>query len=285
MSRRKPVDYAGAVGKLELGAVAALGPRFVVQPKSDGSYCRVHLDGAGRIARLFSRAAREFPCELVEDLVGQRVGTPGAELVGELEVWTERGNRLAATRGHRMLRLFDAIRVDGRYLAGAPYRERRDALLRCQAAVAELEQSWVPGPRGAGRDRSSGRLVRPVAEGAAIAPVIEQRTASQAEAAWADWVAGGEAEGLVVIDLEAPMGKGKRKVKATDTLDCRVIRVGEQLLQVEHGGIAFLVSARAAADRRIAVGDVVEVAADGWFESSATPKFARLVRRRPDLLA
>jgi ATP-dependent DNA ligase len=285
MARTRPTDYAGAAGKLELGAVAALGPRFVVQPKSDGSYARVHLDGQGRIARLFSRAAREFPRELVADLVGQRVGSPHAELVGELEVWTERANRIAATRGHRMLHLFDAIRVDGCYLGDAPYRARRDALERCRAAAGSPDPSWVPGPRGAGRDVASGRLVRQVAEGAAIAPLLEQRTAAQADAAWADWVAGGEAEGLVVVDLDAPLGKGKRKVKATETLDCRVIRAGDQLLQVEYGGRPFVISARSPGDARITAGDVVEVAIDGWYEAGATPKFARLVRRRCDLLA
>lgn len=285
MARNKPVDYAGAVGKLELGAAARLGDRFVVQPKSDGSYARVHLDGAGRIARLFSRAGREFPRELVADLVGQRVGSAGAELVGELEVWTERANRIAAGRGCRLLHLFDAIRVDGRYLAASPYRERRAALERCRAAAAGASPSWEPGPRGAGRSRRRGVFVRAVAEGAAIAPLLEQRTASQAEAAWADWVAGGEAEGLVVVDLEAPLGKGKRKVKAHEDIDCTVVYAGDRVLRCEYGGRVFTIAAGAAEDRRIKVGDVVEVRVESWYETHATPKFARLVRRRPDLLA
>lgn len=283
--RARPVDYAGATGKLRLERVAKLGPRYVVQAKSDGSYARVHLDGQGRIARLFSRAAREFPRELVADLVGQRVGSPHAELVGELEVWTERANRIAAGRGHRMLHLFDAIRVDGRYLASEPYRARRDALLRCRDAAAGAEPKLMPGHGGRARSRAKGYIVRNVAEGAAIAPVLEQRTAGAADAAWADWVTGGEAEGLVVVDLEAPLGKGKRKVKATETIDCRVVRAGDQLLQLEYGGHLFIVSARAEADRQIAAGDVVEVAVDGWYEAAMTPKFARLVRRRPDLIA
>lgn len=285
MSRSKPVDYAGAAGKLELDAVAFLGARYAVQPKHDGSYARVHLDDQGRIARLFSRAGREFPRELVGDLVGQRVGSSGAELVGELEVWTERANRLAAARGYRLLHLFDAIRVAGRYLAGEPYRARRDALWRCQTTAVGFEQSWVPAHGGRARDRRSGQLTCARGEGWRVAPVTDQRTAAQAEVAWADWVVGGEAEGLVVVDLDAPLGgrAAKRKVKAVDTLDCRVVRAGEDTLAVEYGGRVFVVSARAADDRRIAIGDVVEVAIEGWYESAATPKFARLVRQRPDL--
>jgi hypothetical protein len=283
VARSSAIDYAGATGRLELGAAAALGARFVVQPKHDGCYARVHLDAQGRVERLFSRAGREFPRELVGDLLGQRIGAGGTQLVGELEVWTERANRIAATRGHRALHLFDAIRVGDRYLAGEPYRVRRDLLWRCQTEAVGGEQSWVEGDRGAGRDRASGRYTRAVAEGWRIAPVTEQRTAAQADAAWADWVAGGDAEGLVVVDLEAPLGRGKRKVKALETLDCRVVRAGDMTLSVEHGGQVFVVSARSSSDRAIAVGDLVEVAHEGWFERGATPKFARLVRARPDL--
>ena len=72
------------------------------------------------------------------------------------------------------------------------------------------------------------------------------------------------------------------KLKLTDELDCVVVAIDRRALRVVYRGLPFTVSART--DATFAVGDIVEVACDGWYESSATPRFARLVRRRPDLV-
>lgn len=292
MARQKPVDYAGAAGRTTLEKAAQLGPRFVLQPKHDGALARVHLDGRGRIDRVFQRSGREFGPELVGHLKGALVGRPDSVLVGELEAYSERSTRAAATRGWRLLHLFDCIRDGREYLARAPYEARRAALcsMRDEAEASGRGLPWAEDELGRAHSLATGRYVEAVPTDWRLTPIVEQRPAQHAQAAWADWVAAVGGEGLVAVALDAPVGArgAKRKIKATDTLDCRVVRNGgEGVIAVEYGGTVFPVSARARGDAAIAVGDVVEVATDGWWETAVRPlpKNPRLVRRRVDLLA
>jgi hypothetical protein len=287
VSRLRATDYAGAAGRLPLERAAELGRSWVLQPKVDGCYARAHLDRRGRIERVLSRAGAEFGRDLVGHLLGAFVGWPDSVLVGELEAHTEAGNRAAAARGWRALHLFDCIRAGGRYLGREPYRTRRDTLWRMQSEVVNLgcELPWYEDDHGA-RDRASGRWCRAVPTDWRLTPIVAQRPAARARQAWREWGPDAGAEGLVAVNLEAELGArgAKRKVKRTDTLDAVVVATGQGALTVEWAGRIVTVAAGAAGDARIRLGEVVELACEGFYDSSL-PRFARLVRRRTDLAA
>jgi hypothetical protein len=285
MSRTRATDYAGAAGRLPLNRVAELGRSWVLQPKVDGCYARAHLDRRGRIERVLGRAGAELGRDLVGHLLGAFVGWPDSVLVGELEAHTEAGNRAAAARGWRALHLFDCVRAGGRYAGREPYRARRDLLWRMQSEVVNLgcELPWYEDDHGA-RSRATGRWARAVPTDWRLTPIVAQRPASHARAAWEEWGPDSGAEGLVAVNLEAELGTrgSKRKVKRTDTLDAVVVAAGPGALTVEWAGRLVTVAAGAAADARIRVGEVVELACEGFYDSDL-PRFARLVRQRPDL--
>lgn len=288
MSRLRATDYAGAAGRLPLERAVELGRGWVLQPKVDGCYARVHLDRRGRVERVLSRAGAPLERALVGHLVGAFVGWPDSVLVGELEAHTEAGNRAAAARGWRALHLFDVVRAGGRYLGREPYRARRDALWRMQSEVVNLgcELPWYEDDRGA-RDRRTGRWCRAVPTDWRLTPIVPQVPAARLEQAWSEWGPDAGAEGLVAVNLEAELGArgAKRKVKRTDTLDAVVVAAGQSALTCEWAGRIVTVAAGAAGDARIRVGEVVELACEGWYEASSLPRFARLVRRRTDLAA
>jgi ATP-dependent DNA ligase len=286
MTRLRCTDYAGAGGRLSLDRVRELGAGWAVQPKVDGAYARVHLDGRGRVVNVFSRTGRPFPVEQWADLRGALVGAPHAELVGELEAHTEAGNAAAAARGHRAVHFFDVIHDGRRRLVDQPYRERYSALCWMQAEAAQQAESgrWQDEDQGV-RDRVTGRWSREVLGASAIAraplvPLLPVRSAGQL---W-DAAVSGELEGLVVVALDAKLGarRAKLKVKPRNTLDCQVLAVDAKAAIVAAGPLRFVVSARAGGDRELVPGAIVEVAHEGWY-GSGVPRFARILRSRPDL--
>src|SRR5262245_49450137 len=103
------MDYAGAVGKLDIAAVRDLGPRFVVQPKLDGIYAQIETDDAGRIACVRTRSGRSIRAEVI----GARIASGRAIFCGELEAMTEEGRRAVRRRAWQQVHLFDAIQVGG----------------------------------------------------------------------------------------------------------------------------------------------------------------------------
>lgn len=280
------LDYAGAVGRLDIAKVPELGARFVVQPKHDGQYVHVHLDGRGRVERILSRSGQAVQRQLVSHMLGAFAGWPGAVLAGELEAHTERGNA-AASRGYRLVHLFDCIRAEnGRYMGREPYRARRDALLRMQSEVVNLAPRlpWDRENGLRGRSGASGRYCRAVPTDWRLFPVTEQLPVARAGELW-DRAIGGEAEGLVVVALDAPLGRrgSKRKVKPVETLDAVVEQVDRSgyILRVRGSREVFAVGPRQ--DLDVSVGSVVEVAHEGWYDTGV-PRFARVLRERMDLV-
>ncbi|HEX5728474.1 hypothetical protein [Microbacterium sp.] len=285
MTRARDTDYAGALGRVPLARVSPLGRHWVLQPKVDGCYARVTIDRFGRIERVFSRAGRHISGELVQHLFGAFVGWPNSELVGELEAHTEAGNRAAAARGWRALHLFDCIRAGGRYIGREPYRVRRDVLWRMQSEVVNLgcELPWYQEQHGA-RDRKTGQWTRAVPTDWRLTPIVPQIPARRAAEAWSTWGPDAGDEGLVAVNLDAPLGArgGKLKVKRADTIDAIVVATGPGAVTCDWSGKLVTVAAGAARDALIQPGDAVELACDGFFDSGH-PRFARLVRARPDL--
>jgi hypothetical protein len=278
-------DYAGAGARLPPERGLALDPRrWGWEVKVDGCYIRATTDGAGRITHAVMRSGAVAG----GDLVGVPTGLPDAVVHGELEAHTEAGRRAAAARGWAALHLFDVTRVRGRWLGREPYADRY-ARLHWYQARAELEPGgredwWRIDGRGAAHD-GAGRFCRPVPRDLRRCPVVPLvRTRAGGEQLWREHVELGGGEGLVAVRLDAPLGArgAKRKVKATDTLDCRVLEVGAGVARLAWGGGAFWCSARGrwAALRH---GAVVEVDHDGYFEAGCTPRFPRIRRERSDL--
>ena len=276
------VDYTGAGARLtpERG-VALDARRWAWQPKVDGVYARVTLDARGRVARVLSRAGAEL--REASDLVGIVAGWPDSILHGELEAHTEAGNRAAAARGWRALHLFDCTRAGGRDVSALPYGERFGLLHRAQVDV-ELagearRQLWTVDAGGAAHDRA-GRFTRPIPRDLRRLPVVPMaRGRGAGEQLWREHVELGGGEGLVAVRLDAPARArgGKRKIKASDTIDARVVAARGRALVLEYGGHTFTVGGAAP------VGAIVAVRHDGWYEAGATPRFARLERVRADI--
>lgn len=281
VTRRHATDYAGARGRLSLDAALALGPSHVLQPKIDGEYVRVHLDGSGRVAALYSRSGSPLPTSQVRDVLGARIGTPHAELVGELDAHTEAGNRAAEEYGARRVHLFDCIRA-GRYLAREPYAVRYRALCSMQVWAASSSSRWQDEEHGV-RNVESGRWSRDVLGEAGLerCPVVPFLSRQDARRAWERAMAG-EAEGLVACALSARLGArgSKRKVKPAETLDCRVVSTDGKAARVAAGSLSFVVAARGL---DVEPGAWVEVRFEGWYQRSNSPRFARVVRVREDL--
>lgn len=286
MSRRRfaLVGYAGAAGRIEITKVLRLDPRrYAVAEKIDGCYAHVHLGGQGRIERVFARSGEAFPRKLLGDLVGCQVGAPDSVLVGELEAWTEAANRAATARGFRVIHLFDAIRVAGRYLAREPYQDRRDALWRSQSWA----ENFGPGlpyqrdRRGMAHEQGSGRFCQAIPRDWRRTPIVEQLAPARAGELW-ERAQVGQAEGLVVTALDAPIGRrgAKRKAKPLRSIDATVVGVGRSCAQVTWAGGSFFVSC---AGRQLERGQVVEVVHESFYERTGQPRFARLARARADL--
>lgn len=275
----------GANGRIKLERARALGPRWVLQPKIDGVFAVISLDARGRVERILSRAGKELPAA---ELRGARLGAPGAVLVGELEAWTERALRAVAVHGYVRVHLYDVVRdTGGRYVGREPYHARRDLLWRMQTEAADEAGPlpWTRGATGPARSRSSGRYVEATPTDWRLAPIVPQVPIARIDDAWGRWGPDADGEGLVAVNLDAPLDarRSKLKIKLTDELECVVVSVGRGAITVDYRGHVFAVSARG--DRQLTVGDVVSVAHEGWQEKAVRPRFARLARRRPDLVA
>lgn len=275
MSRKRPTGYVGATKAVRLLDLERLPSSFVIQPKIDGVYVTLYLDGRGRVCRVFMRSGAEAPRHLVSHLLGALVGSPHAEVVGELEAMTDAGEA-AAARGPRRVHLFDCTHDGERSMVRLPYRERRDALWRMQSAVqcATPDDDHRPAPYRRYRD--------PVLPGWRLTPIVEQVPANRASWAWDAWVKESDGEGLVAVNLDAPVGRpaSKLKCKPWESIDCRAVAVARTTVTCSWNGHLFNVSR---GRHHVEVGDLVEVHIAGWYGTGVVPKFPAIVRIRRDL--
>jgi ATP-dependent DNA ligase len=223
------------------------------------------------------RNGKEVLPHLTSHLMGALAGNPHAELAGELEAMTEQAERRAKV-GPRRVHLFDCLHDGTRSLVRAPYSERRDALWRMNAAV----QCYAPDDDH--RPRPWQKYRDPSVPGWKLCPVIEQVPVAQAARAWEDWVIGPEDgdEGLVAVDLTAPVGRpaAKLKIKTEETIDATVTLVARTMAVCSWNGHVFAVGRT---KLHLEVGDVVEVRHAGWYETVLLPRFPAIVRVRRDL--
>ena len=278
-------DYTGAGSRLTPERGLALDPAaWAWQPKVDGVYARVSTDRRGRIFSVLSRAGQ--PIAAARSLLGLLAGPPDSVLHGELEAGTEAGRRAAALRGWAALHLFDCTRHGGRDVSGRPALERHGLLGadRAELVAAGTSNPWVVDDQGDAHDVRTGRYTRPVPRDHRRLPIVP--LVRDARELWGSFVVRGGGEGVVAVKLDGAAGRrgSKRKVKASDTLDCTVVAIGGGVAELAYGGRLFLASARGRWSA-LPVGARVEVQADGWYEAGATPRFARIQRLRTDLPA
>lgn len=279
------IDYAGPTGKLTYAkAVRLRQAEWRLQPKIDGMYARVTLDGRGLISQIASRTGRICADEGALSLLGVRAGEPDSVLHGELEVSTEAGLRAARERGWSMLHVFDVSRLGGRDIRGLPYRQRRDFLMRAQARAqaADDDRDWWTDDRGCVHHERTGRFSKPVPRGWRRCPVVEQWPLRALGERWRDDIEIGGGEGLVAVALGARFGTrgAKLKIKRSDTIDATVHSVGGKLCRLRWCGVQFV----APIGRwPLAVGDVVEVMSTGYYEQTMIPRHPRIARIRADL--
>lgn len=280
MTRCSVTDYAGAGARLDPERGLALSRScWAWQPKIDGTYARVTLDGRGRVARVLSRTGEEI--RAAADLLGIVAGPPDTVYHGELEAHTEAGLRAATARGWAALHLFDCSRLDGRDLSRDAYADRYAAIHRAQAWLecdgAARRRDWTDDATGR-HHNAAGRFCAAVPRDLRRFPVVALHRGAASEL-WRSHVELGGGEGLVAVRLDAPLGArgAKRKIKATDTIDAVCVSASAGGSTLVYAGRSFVVGSRCD------VGSVVEVAHDGWYESSVTPRFPRVVRRRADM--
>lgn len=278
-SRDRRLGYAGALGRVTLAQAQRLGEGYAVQPKIDGQYVELHLDGSGLVDRVISRGGREIKC----DLIGLRAGLPGSVLVGELEAHTERGRAAARRRGWANCHLFDAIRAGARDVSTDPYRMRRDWLYRGWAACDCLtapSDTYLTRSAGRLRARTTGRFLPPQSAERNRFPIVTQRPIGEASELY-DSVLDAGGEGIVIVALDAPIGKrgAKRKCKPRDSIDAKVIArdARSAMMLWERGTFAVGIG-----QKDVAVGQIWEVTHEGYY-ATGEPRFARLTRLRSDL--
>ena len=252
--------------------------RYTVQVKHDGAYCEVHTDAEGKVSDVLSRSGRSFG-EISADLVGIKMGAPHSVLVGELEAYTDRGLGDSHGRGWRNVHLFDCLAYEGQSIESRPYRERRDALWRGNSLVVSepgIIDTHVDGKK---YRSDSGRFQRGPRDWRRF-PIVSSWRPNLADELW-DKTLADVIEGLVVVALDAPVGRrrAKRKCKPKDTLDAVVLVADGCIAQVRSFRDSFFVGCKGLV---LEPGNTVEILHNGWYRDG-TPRFPRIKRRRDDL--
>jgi hypothetical protein len=275
------LDYTGPRSRLDPSKAPHLGSSWAFQTKHDGIYVRLGTDRHGKVCSVLGRNGQR-PAGSAQ-FIGLATGVPMASLAAEAELHTEAGIRIAASRGFPVCHVFDMTSINGRSIIRQPYRWRRDAMWRARAS-AELGDvdPWLTDAVGDCHDPDTGRYVAPVPIGCKRFPIVEQ-VRSFAEA-WRAVEHDG-AEGVVAVRLDAEVGgrRAKVKVKRHDLLDCTVLEVADGVARLGYGGLNFLISCRGRISRQLTPGIIVSTRCDGWYEKTATPRFARIESVRYDL--
>lgn len=285
------MTYTGARGRTDFTEAARKTStgRWAVQPKVDGAYCEIETDRAGRVRSVRTRSGARM--KVGAHLVGHHTGAANAVLFGEFEGYTEAGRTMAERSGVARVHLFDVGEIDGREIGAEPYRVRRDILWRAYAACADAHPGvdsgrchWAPSRAESGKFAPA---AKPINWG--LFPIVPQM--ANVDQAWADWVVmpfgrdpsqGDHGEGLVVVSLDAPIGRrrAKQKLKTVETADVRVmLDEGKRVVCLIHGQ-RFAVGKNG---KSMKVGDIVELAHNGFYPSGV-PRFPRIVRVRDDMV-
>jgi hypothetical protein len=272
----------GASGRTTLAAAASLPwQRFAAMPKRDGAYAAVRTDELGRIASIVSRNGNPFSTLEAGHLLGVQTGLPSAQLAGELDTHTEAGIAARTVRGYALLHLFDLLALDGRSLAALPYEQRYGALHRGQALAERGGRIGPPVDHCGDAHGPDGRYVVDLPRDTRLTPIVPLVRGRGAIVDCYERTVAAGGEGVVVVALDAPLGRRRSKVKLkpTQEIDAIVLAADRHAAIVSHRGRTFAVGTV----RQPAVGAIVEVAHDGEY-ASGIPRFPRVTRVREDLM-
>lgn len=291
-------DPACKIAHLALGAAGARLPiadalrlepsRYGWSPKVDGAGVYWSTDRAGKLSTLLHRSGRPVTPAEADGLYGQPVGLPDSSGYAELECHTEAGIRARETRGWAALHMIDCARYAGRSISSLTFEQRHAKMHRWQSLTECYEPElgrldwWTDDDRGRAHDPATGQYVVARPRDLRRLPIIPvYRGPDAARRLW-DQVEAGDLEGMVAVALAAPLGArgSKRKVKPVEDIGVTILSFDARAASVSWKGVQFVVSA---VNKVLRTGDIWDCRIDGWFESSVTPKFARLVSRRDDL--
>ena len=290
------LPYAGAVSALSLDEVRSLDPsRYRLQPKVDGFYAELPLDADGCIADVLNRRGDSHAPHWARDLIGVHAGLPHARLVGELEAGTENAAYAdAEKRGYPLVHLFDCLHDGSRSMLKVPQRERWDVLQRMAMTIESLgpDKPWQrkrtathhSNTQKRGRHGQFGFNAERIPRSWKRVPIVRQYGVAEASSLW-ECVEAGLWEGLVVVDVGAKIGspKAKQKVKPLHHMDGLVVDEDMGALRVKTGDLLYVVHRnKRSRTEAVGVGCMVAVAYEGFYKSGQ-PRFARIVKRRPDL--
>jgi hypothetical protein len=277
------IDDPGPRGRLSIDAALALGDEWVFLEKFDGCAGRVKTSRTGQVVSVIGRNGQPLRGG-AEELVGTYAGISDAILWSEITAHTECSIRERQRAGFVFARIWDATRLAGRSIAELGFEDRH-SLIRDLHERDELADEWTIDASGRRHAIASGRFC-----GAAsarrrfyVAPLMHNR--ERVRRFWQDYVETGTSEGLVACARSARIGarRAKAKVKPRDLLSATVTEIGRGVVVLRWSGGAFVASARFKGSEDLRVGSIYDVAHEGFYEAGATPRFARIVRARPDL--
>jgi hypothetical protein len=292
--------YAGAVGRIDPSRIARLGGRHALQIKRDGCYVVATTGADGLLSSLTLRSGEPVSATIAAEFRGVR-WAPSAVVVGELDLWTERSVRVVAERGYRLIHLHDVLRLGREDLSSQPYHKRRDVLMRAESQLIQddPDRPLAPSPRtftwGMPSDGAAPTKLkaRPLDPPGTMVPsripmswrrikVVDQWPAAAFDRVWSQCEADDE-EGLVVVALDAPIGRknAKRKCKIERTIDAVIVSRDRAAATLRWPGGDFVVSATGR-NAALPVGAIVEVLCDGLHDRGQ-PKHPRITRARLDL--
>lgn len=134
-------DECEVLGKYE-------GGEWVAEPKIDGQWCCVFVDGSGRVSLIKSRWGKVKNDATTDGLLGRRIFPGDTVLIGELEAGSEWATREYAKIGHRRVHLFDVVKFAGADVRSMPLNERRELLemrlegMCCADHFFPIVQQW-----------------------------------------------------------------------------------------------------------------------------------------------
>jgi len=287
--------YAGATSPLPLEKALKLGSGWGFMPKKDGSYVELATDARGRISSMVFRTGAQLERDEHDDLMGMAIGLPMSSLVGELEVYTEHAVMTVKGKRRRHLHLFDMLRHVGEYVAREPFSERYRRMMQWHSAISAgtTDGTWYESIGGA-KDSATNEYVQSAKVNLRRLPLVPLATGSGAlEELWRSEVQVGGGEGIVAVNLDAPIGAraSKRKCKRHDTLDAQVVSIEDGAVRVLWAGeivrircVRWLPAIQEAMARTGRC--IVEVKSDGvYWTGRVVPKHARITRIRYDLTA
>jgi hypothetical protein len=201
-----------------------------------------------------------------------------------LDTHTEAGIAARTVRGYALLHLFDCLALDGRSLDALPFADRYGALHRGQAIAEQAPDSRIRRFKIDHRGDAhgpDGRYILDLPRDTRLTPIVPLHRGRGAIARTYEEVIAAGGEGVVVVALDAPLGKrgSKRKCKPVTTIDAVVVASDRGAATVVYRGRTFNVATM----RQPQPGEVVELQHDGVY-ASGEPRHARVTRVRHDLM-